>query len=55
MIARLQSQVNAVPIQLRVNQPSIGGRSGNTYNSTTNFDVSVNNPSVLASLARSAR
>lgn len=55
MIATIQAQINTVPLELSVNTPNLAGGSGNTYNSTTNFDVSVNNSSVTKSLARSAR
>lgn len=55
MIATIQAQINTVPLELSVNTPNLSGGSGNTYNSTTNFDVSINNSSVTKSLARSAR
>lgn len=59
MMQTLQAQVNSSPlvIDARVSSAGYAASAGgsNTYNSTTNFDVRVNNSSVIKSLARSAR
>lgn len=59
MMQTIQAQVNSSPlvIDARVSSAGYAASAGgsNTYNSTTNFDVNVNNSSVLKSLARSAR
>lgn len=57
MVARMQAQVQATPIVMNMQASPIaaGIGMGSTYNSTTNYDVTVNNSSVLKSLVRASR
>lgn len=58
MMNNLQSKLDQMPLTLTFKEPNLnrlGGYGGSVYNSTTNYDVRVNNGSALSQLYRDAR